>query len=70
MHSILLRSNTNVKNISFDQINVKINAPFFLLRASFHQSFTFNSQFIYKLKVRGFKCMCGIFHFRFRSVFI
>ena len=37
-----------------------------------HHSFTFNSWFSYELKhkVRLSKIVCGIFHFRFRFVFI
>ena len=45
---------------------------FFLSRAPTHYSFTFNSRFLYELKhkVRLSKSVCGIFHFRFRHVFI
>ena len=43
---------------------------FFLLWAPTHHGFTFNCQFLYKLKVRASKSMSGIFHFRFRSAFI
>ena len=43
---------------------------FFLSRAPTHHSFTFNSRFLYKHKVHLFKIVCGIFHFRFRLVFI
>ena len=42
------------------------------MHSFFHQSFTFNSQFLYKLKhkVRLFKRVSGIFHFLFCLVFI
>ena len=57
---------------SSDKINATKNALFFLLRGSTHHSFTFDLQFLYKFKhkVRLSKTMCGIFHFRFRFVFI
>ena len=37
-----------------------------------HHSFTFNLRFLYELKhkFRLSEIVCGIFHFRFRSVFI
>ena len=59
-----------LKKISFGQN--KKNAPFFLSRAPTHQSFTFNLRFLYELrhKARLFKTVRGIFHFRFRLVFI
>ena len=46
--------------------------PLFLLRALTHHSFTFNLQLLYDLKhkVRLNETVCGIFHFRFLSVFI
>ena len=55
-----------------DKINGTKNALFFLLRAPTHLSFTFNMRFLYELKykVRLSKTVCGIFHFRFRFVFI
>ena len=45
---------------------------FFLPQTSTLHSFTFNSQFLYELKhkVHLSKTECGIFHFRFRLVFI
>ena len=48
------------------------NALFLLSRAPTHHSFTFNLRFLYELlrKVRLSKTMSGIFHFRFRFVFI
>ena len=41
-------------------------------QAPTHHGFTFNLQFLYKLKhkVRLSKTVCGIFHFGFRFVFI
>ena len=55
-----------------DKINGTKNALFFLLRAPTHLSFTFNMRFLYELKykVRLSKTVCGIFHFRFRFVFV
>ena len=60
-----------LKKLSSDNINGIKNALFFLSRAPTH-SFTFNLQFLYKLKdkARLSKIVCGIFHFWFRSVFI
>ena len=48
------------------------NAIFFLSRAPTHHSFIFNLRFLHELKhkVRLSKIVCGIFHFRFRFVFI
>ena len=47
-------------------------ALFFLSRALTHYSFTFNLQFLYELKhkIHLSKTERGIFHFRFRLVFI
>ena len=44
----------------------------FFFRSFTHDSFTFNSQLFYELKhkVHLSKSVCGIFHFRFRLVFI
>ena len=55
-----------------DKISSKKNVLLFLLRAPLHHSFTFYLQFLYepKHKVRLSKTLCGIFHFRFRFVFI
>ena len=46
--------------------------PSFFSGAPTHHSLTFNLQFLYELnhKARLSKTVCGIFHFRFRSVFI
>ena len=67
-----LRSNTNVKKSSFGQIKRYKKCPLFFLRELRLISFTFNLQFLYELKrkVRLFKTVFGIFHVRFRSVFI
>ena len=61
-----------LKNIPLGKINGAKNTLFFLSRAPTHHSFTFNLQFLYELKhkVRLSKTVCGIFHFRFRFVFI
>ena len=63
---------TNVKEIRSDKINSRKNALLFLSQAPTHHSFIFNLRFLYELKhkVRLSKTMCGIFLFRFRSVFI
>ena len=44
----------------------------FISRNPTHHSFTFNLRSLYELKhkVRLSKTVCGIFHFRFRFVFI
>ena len=61
-----------LKQFPSDKVNVTKNALFFLSRAPTHHSFTFNLRFLYELKykLRLSKSMCGIFHFRFRLVFI
>ena len=60
------------KEFPSDKINGTKNALFFLSRAPTHQSFTFDLQFLYELKlqVRLSKTVCGIFHFQFRFIFI
>ena len=59
-----------LNNLSSEEINV--NALFFLLPAPAHHSFTFDWWFFYELKrkVCRSKSVSGIFHFRFRFVFI
>ena len=61
-----------LKKFPSDKINDTENALIFLSRPPAHHSFAFTSRFLYgmKHKVRLFKSMCGIFHFRFRLVFI
>ena len=61
-----------LKKIPSDKINGIRNVLFFLSRAPTHHSFTFNLRVLYELKhkVRLSKTVCGIFHFRFCSVFI
>ena len=61
-----------LKKFPSDKINGTKNALFFLLQASTYHSFTFNLRFSYELKhkVRLFKTVRGIFHFRFRFVFV
>ena len=53
-----------LKKIPSDKINVIKNALFFLSRALSHRSFTFNLQFLYKLKlkVHMFKTVCEVFN--------
>ena len=61
-----------LKKFPSDKINRTKNAPFFLLPAPTHHSFTFNFRFLYDMK-HNFclsKTVCGIFRYRFRSVFI
>ena len=61
-----------LKKFPSDRINSTKTALFFLSRAPNHHNFTFNSQFLYKLKhmVHHFKTVRVIFHFRFRLLFI
>ena len=61
-----------LKKFPSDKINGTKNALFFLSRAPTHHSFTFNLRFLHELKhkVCLSKTVCGIFHFRFRFVFI
>ena len=61
-----------LKKIPSDKINGTKNALFFLSRAPVHHSFNFNLRFLYELKhkVCLSNTVCGIFNFRFRSVFI
>ena len=60
-----------LKKFPLDKLNGTENA-FFLWRAPTHHSFTFNLRFLYELKqkVRLSKTVCGIFHLRFRFVFV
>ena len=60
-----------LKKFLSDKINVTKNALFFLSRAPAHNSFTFNSQFLYELKhmVHLSKTVCGIFHVSIPSRF-
>ena len=63
----------NIKKIPLDRQNKGYKkCPLFLLRAPTHHSFIFNLQLLYELKhkVRLSENVCGIFHFRFLSVFI
>ena len=61
-----------LKKFPSDTINSTKDALFFLFRAPTSHNFTFNLQFLYELrrKVRFSKTVCGIFHFRFRFIFI
>ena len=60
------------KKFPSGKINGAKNVLFFLLRPPTHHSFTFNFWFLYWLKHKMClsKTVCGIFHFRFRFVFI
>ena len=71
-YTIHLHKTQILKKFPSDKINGTKSVLFFLSRAPTHHSFTFNLRFLYdlKYKVRLSKTMCGIFHFRFRFVFI
>ena len=60
------------KKLPLDKINGTKNALFFLSQVPTKNGFTFNLRFLYELKhkVCLFEFMCGIYHFRFRFVFI
>ena len=55
-----------------DKLNGTKNALFFLSRAPTNHTFTFNCLFLYELKhmVQLSRTVRGIFHFRFRLIFI
>ena len=61
-----------LKRFPSDKISATNNNLFSLSQAPTHQSFIFNLPFLYELKrkVRLSKTVCGIFHFRFRFIFI
>ena len=61
-----------LKKFPSDKIKGTKNALFFLSRAPIHHNFTSNLRFLYKLKHKAHlsKTVCGIFHFRFRFIFI
>ena len=61
-----------LKYFPLDKMRGSENALLFLSQAPIHRSFTSNLRFLYELKhkVCFSKTMCGIFHFRFRFVFI
>ena len=61
-----------LKKFPSDKTNSTKNAPFSLSRAPTHHSFTLTcySHNELKHKVLVSKTVCGIFHFRFRFVFI
>ena len=65
------RLNTNVKKNSFGK-NQRYKKCRLFSRTPTHHSFAFKLRFLneLKIKVRLFKTMCGIFHFRFRFIFI
>ena len=65
--------NTIVKKMLFrKKKTLQKMSSFFFSRAPTHHSFTFNLWFVYELKhkVDLSKTMSGIFHFRFRLVFV
>ena len=69
----MIELNTNVRKFPSDKISGTENErKFFLSLAQTHHSFNFNLRLLYELKhkVRLSKTVCGIFHFRFRFVFI
>ena len=61
-----------LKKIPWAKQTVQKYPLFFLSRAPTDHDFTLDLQFLCKLKhkVRLSKTVCGIFHFRFRFVFI
>ena len=61
-----------LKKISFGQNKRYKICPLFSFASSNHHNFTFNMRFLYELKhkVHLSKTVCGIFHFRFRFVYI
>ena len=61
-----------LEKFAFDKMNGTKNTFFFLSRALPHHSFSFNLRFLYEVKHKlpPSKTVCGIFHFRFRFVFI
>ena len=61
-----------LRKFPLDKINGRKNALFFLSRAPTQHSFIFDLRFLYELKheVHLSKTVCGIFHFRFRLIFI
>ena len=67
-----LRQNANVKKLPFGQNKRYRKSLFFLSRAPFHHSFTFDLRFLYELKRKVSLTLCVglIFHFRFRFAFI
>ena len=69
-YTILWDKTQMLKKFPSDKINGTKNALFFLSRSPTHHSFTFNLRFLYEHKVRLFKTVCEIFHFRFRFIFI
>ena len=61
-----------LKKFPLDKISVTQNVLFFLSQAPVLYSFTFNSQFLFKMnpKVYLSTTVCGIFHFWFCLTFI
>ena len=63
-----LRKNTNFKKNSLDKTNITQNALFLPSRAPTHQSFTFNSRFLYELKCKAHLSKIGVGFSIFDSV--
>ena len=61
-----------LKTFLSDKINVTKHVLFFLLRVPTHQSFTFDSRYLYELKhkVHLSESMRRILHFQFCLIFI
>ena len=61
-----------LKKFPSDKISGTKNALFLLLWTPSHHSFTFNLRFLDEVKQKVYlsKTACGIFHFRFRFVFM
>ena len=59
-----------LKKCPFGKVNGTKNIFFFISKAPTYRSFTFNLQFLYELKRKVRLPKTGIFHFRFRLVFI
>ena len=59
-----------LKKFLSDKKHVTKSTLFFLSRAPTHHSITLNLQFLYEYMIYLSKTVCGIFHFRFRLVFI
>ena len=61
-----------LKKFPSEKVSGTKNAMLFLSRAPTRHNFTFNSQFLFELKYKVClsKILYGIFHFRFRFIFI
>ena len=61
-----------LKKFPSEKVSRTTNAMLFLSRAPTRHNFTFKSQFLFELKYKVclYKILYGIFHFRFRFIFI